>query len=197
MKLDQSFYRMEALQMAPLLLGKRLVHICGGQRISGRIVETEAYAGVTDKACHAYGGRRTSRTETLYRIGGTSYVYFVYGCHFLFNVVAAGENNPQAVLIRALEPLEGISHMRMRRGEKMPYELLCAGPGRLCSALAITGEQNGLALWGEELFLEEGDPPAEIKITAGPRVGVEYAGQDATLPYRFALAGSRCISRKM
>ncbi|MBX7065904.1 MAG: DNA-3-methyladenine glycosylase [Parachlamydiales bacterium] len=175
-----SFYQNEnVVEVAKALLGKLLLTQIDGELAGGYISETEAYAGIVDRACHAYNNRRTERTEVMYKQGGVAYVYLCYGIHHLLNVVTAGVNIPHAVLIRALEPAIGQEIMLKRRG-RMP---LTHGPGALTRALGITLKQNGKSLSGSEIWIEEGVKITSI--TAGPRIGVDYAGPDAHLPYRF------------
>lgn len=175
-----SFYQNgNVVEVAKALLGKLLLTRIDGDLAGGYITETESYEGVTDRACHAYNGRRTDRTEVMYRAGGVAYVYLCYGIHHLLNIVTAAENTPHAVLIRALEPAIGHEIMLKRRGRKP----LAHGPGALTKALGITLKQNGMALNSSEIWIEEG--VKVLSIEAGPRIGVDYAGEDAFLPYRF------------
>jgi DNA-3-methyladenine glycosylase len=171
-------------------LGQILVSRIGGREAVGRIVETEAYIGPHDPACHAYGHRRTARTEPLYGPPGTAYVYFTYGMHWCLNAVTERVDYPAAVLIRALEPLEGIALMRRRRGP-VPDRALCAGPARLCEALGITGEQNGGSLErGAVRVLPGGRTRLRVAVT--PRIGITTARD---WPLRFVIADSRWLSR--
>jgi DNA-3-methyladenine glycosylase len=187
MKLDESFYLQEnVVKLSRELLGKVLVTRFNGKTTSGIITETEAYAGINDKASHAYGGRRTERTETMYKTGGTAYVYLCYGIHHLFNVVTNQEDIPHAILIRALEPLDGISVMKKRRGLKITENNLCSGPGKLSVALGITTSHDATWLCGEKIWIEDqGIRFSQHEIETGPRIGIDYAGEDALLPYRF------------
>ena len=163
----------------------------GGRRTSGRIVETEAYIGPDDPACHAFGYRRTPRTEVLYDAPATAYVYFTYGMHWCLNVVTEPVDYPAAVLIRALEPLVGLDLMRRRRGGVTDRQL-CAGPARLCQALGITGAQNGTSLIGGKLrILRSGGRRPTVTVT--PRIGVTEA---ADWPLRFTIEGSAWPSRR-
>src|SRR5215831_542073 len=157
MKLPREFYtRSDVLEVARDLLGKKLVvPNRNGTRIAGIIVEAEAYRGPEDRASHAFGGRRTNRTETMYQIGGTAYVYFVYGMYYQFNVVTAVADVPHAVLIRALEPVEGLDVMRRRRGRERDRELT-SGPGKLCVALGIDRRLDRADLLGNRVWLEAG-----------------------------------------
>jgi DNA-3-methyladenine glycosylase len=180
------FYtRSDVVQIARDLLGKVLVVENDGLRCSGIISETEAYAGVTDKASHAYGGRRTARTEIMYNKGGVAYVYLCYGIHNLFNVVTNVENVPHAVLIRAIKPLENAGLMIQRAAEKrMKGDGI--GPGKMSAMLGVGREHNGLSLMSENLHIA--DYGIELKnsdIETGERIGVDYAKEDAKLLYRF------------
>lgn len=195
-KLPRSFYARPATVVAPDLLGKLLVHDTPEGRTSGYIVETEAYVGPEDKAAHSYGGRLTERTRAMFGPPGHAYVYLIYGMYHCFNVVVAAEGEPQAVLIRALEPVEGIALMLRRRGLpgsaaglKNPSALrrLTDGPGKLCQALSITRDQYGLDLTGDELYLTPGRPVAPEEIVVTPRINVDYAGEWAQKPWRFVL----------
>lgn len=197
-KLRRDFYtRGDALAVARDLLGKLLVVPApAGERVSGRIVEVEAYCGVEDRASHAYAGRRTARNRSMYRAGGVAYVYFVYGMHHQFNVVNGPEGLPHAVLVRAVEPFEGVELMRLRRPARKDRELT-SGPGKLCEALGIDRSFDGEELLGPRVWLEEtGPPPADEEIAAGPRIGVAYAGADALKPWRFWIKGNGYVSRK-
>lgn len=190
-----SFYARETTLVARELLGCRLVHVAeDGARISGRIVETEAYLGVTDKACHTFGNRKTERTKSMYLDGGHSYVYFIYGMHFCFNVVTRTSAEPEAVLIRALEPLEGLEYMRERRSVSRERDL-ASGPAKLCEALAIDRRLDGHRLDQLPLFIETDTTPRPQEIEAAPRVGVAYAGDAAFWPLRFFLRGNPHVSK--
>jgi DNA-3-methyladenine glycosylase len=196
LKLHQSFYRDDnVVKVARELLGKVLVTDIGGYFTSGIIVETEAYAGITDKASHAYNGRRTGRTEVIYREGGVAYVYLCYGIHYLFNIVTHTQDVPHAVLIRAAEPLDGIPAMLQRRGKTRPELALMRGPGSLSKALGIDKELNGCSLEGPEIWVEDREIKVPVKaILSGPRIGVDYAGADALLPYRFWIKDNPHVS---
>jgi len=195
-KLPRAFYtRGDAVAVARELLGALLVAPArGGRRVSGIIVETEAYRGPEDRASHAYGGRRTRRTETMYARGGTAYVYFVYGMYHQFNVVTSVADVPHAVLVRALEPVEGADLMRRRRGGVAPPELT-SGPGKLCIALSIDRRLDGADLLGDRVWLEPGRRVSPAAIAAGPRVGIDYAEDWAARPWRFWLRGNLFVSR--
>lgn len=195
--LPREFYtRADVLAVARDLLGKRLVAPApGGERVSGVVVEAEAYAAPEDKASHAYGGRRTARTETMYRVGGTAYVYFVYGLHHQFNVVTGPEGLPHAVLIRAVEPDEGIELMRERRAVGRDRDLT-SGPGKLCRALGLDRTHDGADLCGPRVWLEDaGRRVAPEEVASGPRVGIAYAEEYAQKPWRFWLRGNPYASR--
>ncbi len=195
-KLDNSFYdRPGVVAVASDLLGKVLVTAFDGQRTSGRIVEVEAYNGVVDRASHAYSGRRTRRTEIMYGPGGSAYVYLIYGIHHLFNVVTNKKDIPHAVLVRALEPLEGIPLMLQRTGKPKLDHTLTRGPGNLSRAMGLMTLHTGSSLQGDEIYIgDDGYRPKKAEIVAGPRIGVDYAGEDAALPYRFFLKGSPYVS---
>lgn len=182
-KLPRSFYlRPDVVGIARELLGKRLVSHIGGVRTAGIITETEAYAGPIDRASHAHGGRRTARNEVMYARGGTAYIYLCYGIHHLFNVVTNTKDIPHAVLIRAIHPTEGQAVMHERRGGK---RLTTGGPGTLTQALGIRTAHNGTDLLGDTLYIEDGPAPPDHLVVTGPRIGVDYAGADALLPYRY------------
>jgi DNA-3-methyladenine glycosylase len=197
--LKRDFYtRADTLRVARELLGKRLVvPSASGERVSARFVEVEAYLGAGDRAAHSYGGRRTRRTETMYAAGGTAYVFFVYGMHHQFNVVTGPEGLPHAVLVRAVEPEEGVESMRGRRPVSKERELT-SGPGKLCRALGIDLSFDGEDLTeGGRVWLEETSvklKPAQI--ASGPRIGVDYAAEDALKPWRFWVEGNVYVSRK-
>lgn len=197
-KLPLSFFeRSDVVQIARELIGKILLTSFNGQRTSGRIVETEAYNGIVDKASHAYSGRRTNRTDIMFREGGTAYVYLCYGIHHLFNVVTNAINIPHAVLIRAIEPLEGVDIMQERlhiQEGAQPAHTLGRGPGKLSKALGISTSHTGTILQDSIAIYDDGYTPAEIIVSA--RIGVDYAAEDAELPYRFYLAGSKAVSGK-
>jgi DNA-3-methyladenine glycosylase len=196
-RLPRAFYtRPNVLAVARELLGRLLVvPAADGTRVSGIIVETEAYRGPQDRACHAHGGRRTARTRTMYEVGGTAYVYFVYGMYHQFNVVTGIEDVPHAVLVRAVEPVEGIARMRARRSGRGDLGLT-SGPGKLCLALGIDRALDGADLLGERVWIEEGrGPAARAAIQAGPRIGIDYAGAWAARPWRFWIRSSRFVSR--
>jgi DNA-3-methyladenine glycosylase len=197
-KLDHTFYdRANVVQIARELLGKILVTQFDGVRTSGRIVETEAYNGLGDRASHAFGGRRTNRSEQIYGGPGTVYVYFVYGMHHLFNVVTNKKDIPHAILIRALEPMEGIDYMLKRVGKPIADYTLTKGPGNLARALGISTKNTGDNLFSEKIFIEDdGLRYKKNQIVITHRIGVDYAGTDAQLPYRFIIKGNPYVSAK-
>ncbi|MBX5439817.1 MAG: DNA-3-methyladenine glycosylase [Thermoflavifilum sp.] len=196
-KLPLSFYRRpDVVQIAKELLGKKLVSFVDGQLTSGLIVETEAYAGSTDRASHGYGGRRTARNEMLYQAGGVAYVYLCYGIHHLFNVVTNEAGIPHAVLIRAIQPEEGIEYMLRRAGKQQLDYSLTAGPGALSRALGIHYRQhNGVKLTGNLIWIEDALSVPDTEVVATTRVGVAYAQEDAWLPYRFYLRDNPWVSK--
>jgi DNA-3-methyladenine glycosylase len=197
-KLSREFYtRGDTLQIARDLLGKILVvPAATGERVSGMIVETEAYCGIEDKAAHSYKGRRTKRTETMFAVGGTVYIFFIYGMYYQFNVVAGELGAPHAVLIRAVAPVEGIELMRERRGLIMKDTNLTSGPGKLCIALGIDKTFNSEDLLGRRVWLEPGAEITSSEIACGKRVGIDYAEEYAEKPWRFWLKDNGFVSRK-
>ena len=180
------------VSLAKGFIGKVLVTRFNGCRTEGIITETEAYAGVTDRASHAFGGRRTERTEIMYRHGGTAYVYLCYGIHSLFNIVTNEKGVPHAVLVRSIYPLKGIDLIRKRRKDTTtPLEKLCVGPGKVAQALGIHFRDSGKKLTGKEIWLEDrGIQIPGGKLISGPRIGVDYAGDHAAWPYRFRIEHS-------
>lgn len=197
MKLDYDFYRRHDVnQISRDLLGKYLCTRINGKFTSGKIVETEAYAGATDKASHAWRNRRTKRTEIMYHTGGVSYVYLCYGIHYMFNVITNLDEIPHAVLIRAIEPAEGIEFMLKRRGLQQVRRNLTGGPGMLTQALGITLDQDGLDLRGSAVWIEDkNNRYRKSDIITSPRVGVSYAGADALKPWRYRLKDSNWTSK--
>ena len=202
-KLPESFYKRDnVLQIAKELLGKLLVTKWNGVITFGRIVEVEAYNGIIDKASHAFGGRRTNRNEIMYADGGVAYVYLCYGIHHLFNVVTNKKETPHAILIRALEPVKGIDEMLRRVGKTKPdsYRVdntLTRGPGNLSKALGLFTFHSGTSLRSKELFIaDDGFVFPKKEIATSPRIGVDYAGEDTLLPYRFYVKGNPFVSGK-
>ena len=197
-KLPLSFYlNDDVVDISKKLLGKFLVTNLHGQGItSGMIVETEAYAGTIDKASHAWNNRLTPRTKTMYQQGGIGYVYLIYGFYNLFNVVTNTEGTPHAILIRAIEPAEGIDVMLERRKLDKVSPRISAGPGLLTQALGISREQNGIDLTQEEVWIEErGVKIPKKNIVEGPRVNVAYADDHALLPWRFSIKDNKWVSK--
>jgi DNA-3-methyladenine glycosylase len=197
-KLEADFYeRKDVVKIAKELLGKILVTNWKGITTSGRIVESEAYAGIIDKASHASGGRRTNRNEIMYGEGGFVYVYLCYGIHHLFNVVTNSKEIPHAILIRALDPIEGIGQMLLRTRKKKLDHSLTRGPGNVSKALGILTKHSGLSLLSDRIFIcDDGGSYGKKEIAASPRIGVDYAGKDALLPYRFYVKGNPFVSGK-
>ena len=195
-KLDYYFYnRADVVNIARELLGKVLVTQWDGVVTSGRIVETEAYRGVTDRASHAWNGRRTRRTEIMYDDGGKGYVYLCYGIHHLFNVVTNIKETPHAVLVRAVEPMEGIGTMLQRTGKKKPDRTLTSGPGNVSKALGLLISHSGVSLLEETVFIaDDGYALKKRDIITTTRIGVDYAGDDALLPYRFFIRDNIYVS---
>lgn len=193
-KLTACFFERPTLEVARELLGKYFVVKRSGGILSGKIVETEAYIGEDDLACHASKGR-TPRTETLYAKAGSLYVYMVYGMHHCLNVVTERVNFPSAVLIRAIEPCEGIALMQKRRGTKSLHNL-ASGPGKLCEAFGITVKVNGKTMRESGLWIEDrGERTRPADIAQSSRIGVDYAGKYSTYPWRFYVKKSSFISR--
>jgi len=195
-KLAREFYlRPDVLTVARDLLGKLLVvPDSNGERVSGKIVEVEAYRGPEDRASHAYGGRRTKRTETMYGAGGVAYVYFVYGMYYQFNVVSGVADVPHAILVRALEPVDGIELMRTRRHGHADHNLT-NGPGKLCIAMGIDRQLNGADLCGDRVWLEDFETVSPRRVARGPRIGIDYAQEWIDKPWRFWIRDNRFVSR--
>jgi len=196
-KLPREFYtRSDVLEVARDLLGKKLVVLNrNGSRVAGIIVETEAYRGPEDKASHAYNSRRTQRTETMFGCGGTAYVYFVYGMYNQFNVVTNGADVPHAILVRALEPSEGLDIIRRRRRGRSEYELT-SGPGRLCLAMGIDRRLDKADLLGDRVWIEEGVSISPRQIARGPRIGIDYAEEWIKKPWRFWVKDNPFVSKQ-
>jgi DNA-3-methyladenine glycosylase len=195
--LPVSFYRRPAETVARDLLGRYLVRELGGERLVLRLVETEAYLGEPDRASHAWGGRRTPRNESLYLPGGHAYVYFIYGMHWCLNAVTGEAGIGSAVLLRAGEPVEGEERMienRRRPRRPRPGDL-AGGPGKLCQALAIDRTLDGVLLARPPLLITRGEPAPAEAVAAGPRIGVDYAGEAAAWPLRFAVRGNGHVSK--
>jgi DNA-3-methyladenine glycosylase len=194
--LEAGFFRRPTLAIARDLLGKVLLHETPEGRVAGRIVEVEAYLGVRDRAAHTYGGRRTPRNASMWGPGGRVYVYFTYGMHHCVNVVTREEGRPEAVLLRALAPLEGEDGMRARRGvgAEVPTWRLARGPGNLCRAMRIDRALDGADLASSALRLLAAPRVPAALVARGPRIGVAYAGPDALRPYRFWIRDEPAVS---
>lgn len=197
MKLPISFYqRSDVTRVARELLGKLLFTNIGGVICGGRIVETEAYSW-KEKGCHAFNNRKTPRNEVMFNDGGLAYVYFCYGMHHMFNVVTNVSGKAEAVLVRALEPVLGIEEMKMRRGKLRSQYQLTAGPGKLTRALGIDRKHNGKMLMEDEIWIESnGDKINTRSIVTTTRIGIDYAEDDALLPWRFYLNENPWVSKK-
>ncbi|MGE0528114.1 MAG: DNA-3-methyladenine glycosylase [Bdellovibrionales bacterium] len=194
-RLTREFYARDTIDVARELLGKRLVHrLPDGARVSGRIVETEAYLGLEDPACHSFGGRCTPRTAVMYGDPGLSYIYFIYGVHFCFNVVTVARDVPEAVLVRALEPVEGIERMYAREPGLPPHRL-ANGPGKLCLALGLGRAHNGLDLTSSDvLWIEPDGVRKDETVIEGPRIGIGDRHDAIHWPLRFGFRGHPALS---
>jgi DNA-3-methyladenine glycosylase len=191
-KLDRDFYLRDTLTVAKSLLGKYIVRVTGENLLVAEILETEAYDGVEDKACHSYGGKITPRTRVMYELGGHAYIYQIYGLHFLFNVVSGKKHNPCSVMIRSAKAVEGLDYMALRRYGKEYGRLshahqraLLCGPANICKGLEIGKELNGADLRGEALFLAEPPVSVPFEMGTGVRLNLSNAGEAAEYPYRF------------
>lgn len=199
--LGTDFFKRDTVEVAKNLLGKKIIRNISGNFFCAKIVETEAYLGLSDRACHSYGGNITKRNEILYREGGTIYVYLIYGMYNLLNIVTRDVGEPEAVLIRAVEPLENLDGMAENRFGKVYKDLssyqrknLTSGPGKLSMALGIDRSLNGKILSPDYLYIGEGE---DVKnIVTSKRIGIDYAGEDAHLPLRFYLGDSPYVSVK-
>ncbi|MDF2880411.1 MAG: 3-methyladenine glycosylase [Clostridiaceae bacterium] len=206
MKLSRQFYERDAREVSVDLLGKILVHDFNGIKLKGKIVETEAYIADMDKASHAYGGRRTARTEALYGKPGITYVFFIYGLYYCFNVITKEEETAEGVLVRALEPIEGIDEMAMLRfkksyGELTKYQMknLTSGPSKLCMALNITKENNMEDLCGDKLYIEydkNENQNGEFEIVHTKRIGIDYAEEAKDFLWRYYIKDNPYVSQK-
>ena len=192
--LPREFYMRDANTVARALLGKLLVHQSPEGLAAGMIVETEAYVGPEDDGAHSYGGRRTARTEIQFGPGGYAYVFGIYGMHNCFNAVCAGEDQPEVVLVRALEPVEGVELMEKRRGSHS-LTALCSGPGKLCAALGITKEQYGLDLCGDRLFITDYKTFSAEQVRTSARINIDYAEKCRDYPWRYFLADNPHVSK--
>ena len=196
MRIERKFYMRDAVTVGKDILGKIIVKkTADGRMMSGRITEVEAYMGITDKASHSYGGRRTKRTEVMYKEGGYSYVFLIYGMYECFNVTVGREGDPQAVLIRGVEPLENKNLMWEKRKVKKEKDI-SNGPGKLTKALGITREDNGADLVASENLWLEDDGYKVKDIVETTRIGIDYAEEDALKPWRFYIKDSIFVSKK-
>ncbi len=200
MKLNRSFYSRDTITVAKELLGKVLVHNIGGQKLKGIIVETEAYLGLKDKAAHSYGGKRTKRVETMYGMPGTAYVYLIYGMYYCFNIVTEEVGIPEAVLIRGIQPLEGLDEMSKNRFGKTYANLnknqkknLTNGPGKLSMAFNIDKTLDKEDLCKNKLYLEKGNND-NFNIIETTRIGIDYGEEAKDYPYRFYIEGNPHVS---
>ncbi|AYA38411.1 DNA-3-methyladenine glycosylase [Hymenobacter oligotrophus] len=196
MKLTHDYYRQpDVVALARDMLGKYLFSCIDGVLTGGRIVETEAYAHIGDQACHSHLGRFTKRTSVMYEAGGVAYVYLIYGRYALFNIITNEAGKADAVLIRGIEPTEGVAEMQLRRGITSATPKLTAGPGLLTQALGISTKHYGTDLTGNLIWLEDlGEQVPDEQVVVSPRVGIDYAGDDAALPWRFRIRGSKWTS---
>ena len=199
--IGNNFFERDTVEVAKNLLGKKIIRNISGNFFCAKIVETEAYLGLEDKACHSYGGNITKRNEILYKEAGTIYVYLIYGMYNLLNIVTKNENDPEAVLIRAVEPIENIDAMAVNRFGKIYKDLssyqkknLTNGPGKLTMAMGIERALNGKILSQDYLYIEEGEDVRNIIETK--RIGIDYAGEDANLPLRFYIEDNPYVSVK-
>lgn len=203
-KLERDFYLRDSVTVAKDLLGKYLVHRVEGEEVTGKIVEVEAYMGPEDKAAHSYNNRRTDRNEIMYGLGGFSYVYFIYGMYHCMNIVVEEIGKPQAILIRALEPISGLNFMARNRYSKNLEELskkekigLTNGPGKLCQALKIHRNQNGQDLCADKLYiLADDDKDINFEVISTTRINIDYAEEAVYYPWRFYIKDNTYVSKK-
>jgi len=197
MKFDHKFYLNDTFEIAKNLLGSSLCTNINNEFVSGRIVELEVYFGTIDKASHSYGGRKTKRTETMYNPGGIAYIYLIYGLYSLFNVVTGQDGIPHAILIRALEPFSGIDIMKKRRKTDNILNL-ASGPGKLCSALNLSREQNGMDLTGDTVWIDQPEEtvPENMIVRAG-RIGIDYAKEYKDKLWRFYIKDNPNVSKQV
>ena len=196
-KLQTSFYQNKnVVKISKKLLGKVLVTNINNKLTSGIITETEAYAGIKDKASHAYNNRKTKRTLPMYMQGGICYIYLCYGIHYLFNIVTNISEIPHAVLVRSIKPLDGVDIMYKRRKIRRPNYNLTNGPGKLSMALGINTQLNTTSLLSNKIWIQDnGIKIAKKYISSSPRIGVDYAKEDANLPYRFYINNNKWLSK--
>lgn len=197
-RLPREFFQRPTLEVAPTLLGNYLVHADGDRIMGGRIVELEAYCGPDDLGAHTSGGRRTARNEAMYGPKGHAYIYLIYGMYWCVNAVAGPEGEPQACLIRALEPVLGIEHMlenlQPKEGADVKLTTLCRGPGKLCKALDLDKRHYGMDLLKDEFFIVPGSLRRGERIGQSPRIGIDYAGEYKDVPWRFYVKDNPCVS---
>ncbi|MDU2373784.1 3-methyladenine DNA glycosylase [Peptoniphilus harei] len=201
--LKNDFFKRDTVEVAKSLIGKKIIRNISGNFFCAKIVETEAYLGLEDRACHSYGGRITDRNKTLYLPGGHIYVYLIYGMYDLLNIVTRDEDHPEAVLIRGVEPLENLDGISKNRFGKAYEELstyqrknLSNGPGKLSMAIGINRSLNGKVLSKDYLYIGEGEEVPEKDLVITKRIGIDYAGEDADLPLRFCLRDNPYVSKK-
>ena len=201
--LENNFFKRDTVEVAKSLIGKKIIRNISGNFFCAKIVETEAYLGLEDRACHSYGGRITDRNKTLYLPGGHIYVYLIYGMYDLLNIVTRDEEHPEAVLIRGVEPLENLDGISKYRFGKAYEDLstyqrknLSNGPGKLSMALGINRSLNGKVLSKDYLYIGEGEEVPEKDLVITKRIGIDYAGEDANLPLRFCLKDNPYVSKK-
>lgn len=201
--LENDFFKRDTVEVAKSLIGKKIIRNISGNFFCAKIVETEAYLGLEDRACHSYGGRITDRNKTLYLPGGHIYVYLIYGMYDLLNIVTRDEDHPEAVLIRGVEPLENLDGISKNRFGKAYEKLstyqrknLSNGPGKLSMALGINRSLNGKILSKDYLYIGEGEEVSEKDLVITKRIGIDYAGEDANLPLRFCLRDNPYVSKK-
>jgi DNA-3-methyladenine glycosylase len=202
-KLQREFYNRDSVTVAKELLGKYIVHVVEGEKLIGKIVEVEAYMGPMDKAAHSYNNRRTDRVEVMYGEPGFAYVYIIYGMYNCMNIVVEQPGKPQAILIRALEPTEGLETMSKFRYSKLYEELskrerlgLTSGPGKLCKALSIDRTQNGEDLCGDQLYLLEESKDESFEMISTTRINIDYAEEAKDFPWRFYIKDNPYVSKK-
>ncbi|WP_378956660.1 DNA-3-methyladenine glycosylase [Pelosinus sp. sgz500959] len=193
-KIERIFYERETLDVAKDLLGKYLVHHTKDGKTVGKIVEVEAYVGVKDRACHAYNGKYTNRTKVMFGQGGHAYVYLIYGVYYCMNIVTNQEDYPEAVLIRALEPCDGLDLMKRRRKTDKILNL-CSGPGKLCEAMGISKMENTIDLCGDKMYLVSGEVIAPENIIATPRINIDYAEEARDYLWRFTIKDNPFVSK--
>lgn len=189
------FLQEDVVHLAKDLVGKKVFTNFNGELTGGIITETEAYRGFNDKACHANNGKRTPRTEIMFHEGGKAYMYLCYGIHHLFNIVTSTQNNAAAVLIRAIQPLVGLETMLARRNKNKLTPTLTSGPGNVSKALGLNLSHYGHSLTADDFWLETSDDPS-TEVAPSTRIGVDYAGEDALLPWRFYMKNNEFITKK-